>query len=163
MFGGCVAAGGTGNIVQIEIRMDSTKYQERHIFKDQSRCWSWWEVGHWAFQQDNDLNHTSKSTMKYLQERPLEKWPLQFPDLNIIESMWRNLKHAVHGKVKEYFWSDSLRCLQEVFTSCYSPRRSYKVLIDRVPKLLHRAFFLFLLFWKCKKKKWNKGNLSVKL
>ena len=28
MLWGCVAAGGTGNIVQLERRMDSTKYQE---------------------------------------------------------------------------------------------------------------------------------------
>ena len=28
MFWGCVAAGGTGNIVRVEGRMDSTKYQE---------------------------------------------------------------------------------------------------------------------------------------
>ena len=26
------------------------------------------------------------------------EWPLQSPDLNIIENLWRDLKHAIHAR-----------------------------------------------------------------
>ena len=90
----------------------------------------------------------------------------------ILEYYWKSVEISLTGhtckEAKEYFWArcvpflrmgenpksenwKTLSWLQEAFASCYSwPRRSYEVLTDRLPKLLHRTFFLFL-FWHCKK------------
>ena len=38
--------------------------------------------------------------MKYLQEGQMKvlDWLSQSPDLNIIENLWRDLKHAIHAR-----------------------------------------------------------------
>ena len=53
----------------------------------------------WVFQQDDDPQHSSKSTMKYLQEIRMRvvECPLQ-SHTNIIANLWRDLKHAIHAR-----------------------------------------------------------------
>ena len=86
MLLGCVAAGGTGHIVQVEGRMDSTKYQEDNVQRSVQTL----KLKRGWVQQDNDPKHTSKSPMKYLQDRQMKvlEWSPQSPDT---ENLWRDL------------------------------------------------------------------------
>ena len=134
------------------------------MFKGQSRHWSWIEVGYSSrtMMQNIPQNQpwsTSRKDRSWNDHNSPQPW--------IILKICGDLKHAVHtrrpkniselgvlpGRMGKSYKRENWKTLswqQEAFTSCYScPRRSYKELTDRAPKLLHKAFFLVLLFSNC--------------
>uniref|UniRef100_A0A673XKP2 Tc1-like transposase DDE domain-containing protein n=1 Tax=Salmo trutta TaxID=8032 RepID=A0A673XKP2_SALTR len=115
MLWGCVASAGTGNLVKVEGRMDSTQYQqilgnnvEESVTKLKLRRG-------WIFQQDNDPKHCSKSTRAFMQRNKYHvlEWPSQSPDLNIIENLWDDLKRAVHARQPSNLTELEMFCKEE--------------------------------------------------
>ena len=76
---GSVASGGTGNLVKIEGRMDSTQYQQILDNNVQESVTKLKLRRSWVFQQDNDPKHCSKSTKAFMQRHNYNglEWPSQ--------------------------------------------------------------------------------------
>lgn len=113
MLWGCVASAGTGNLVKVEGRMDSTQYQqilENNVQESVTKL----RRG-WIFQQDNDPKHCSKLSQAFMQRNKYNvlEWPSQSPDLNIIENLWDDLKRAVHARKPSNLTELEMFCKEE--------------------------------------------------
>lgn len=98
VFWGCFAASGTVCLDCMHGIMKSEDYNRIHgrnvgpsVRKLGLRQRSW------VLQQDNEINHTSKSTQKLYKtkRRKVLKWPEMSLDIIPIEHQWRDLKTAV--------------------------------------------------------------------
>ncbi len=115
MLWGCVASAGTGNLVKVEGRMDSTQYQQILENNVQESVTKLKLRRGWIFQQDNDPKHCSKSTKAFMQRNKYNvlEWPSQSPDLNIIENLWCDLKQAVHARKPSNLTELEMFCKEE--------------------------------------------------
>ncbi|GFX24132.1 transposable element Tcb1 transposase [Trichonephila clavipes] len=54
----------------------------------------------WIFQNDNASCHRAKVVQKWLEEHTVNRmhWPGQFPDLNLIESLWFKIGYEISKK-----------------------------------------------------------------
>ena len=85
-------------LIRVEGKMDGAKYRdvlEQNLF--QCAC-DLRLIQRFTIQQDNDPKHTAKTTLKWFKGKPLNvfKLPNQSPDLSPTESLWSDLKIAIH-------------------------------------------------------------------
>ena len=99
MVWGCIEPNVVGNLVVSEHSVNGAYYVSilsenlpeiaRKIYGDTKQPF--------IFQQDNAPCHTTKATMDFFDANIILTlpWPLQRPDLNIIENVWLYMKNAL--------------------------------------------------------------------
>ena len=111
-----------------------------------------------TFMQDNAPCHKSKVVMSYLSEQDFEimDWPLQSPDLNPIENLWRTLGVKVMErnpsntddlwvKLQEEWSKISIEDCQELIRSC--SRRCAAVIESKGSFTKYWLYMYFIVFW----------------
>lgn len=129
MVWGCFVGPIKGPLVIIESgRMNSLDYME--LLSDNLVLWLLTHDGKgifgdatWTFQQDNAPIHSSRATIRFLNDHeiPTLPWPAQSPDLNPIENVWSWMKQRV---AKEQYSGKNelitaLRKTWDAIPSCY--------------------------------------------
>lgn len=77
------------------------EFQDCHGFLEQNVLPSFRKLGlscrSWVLQQDNDPKHRAKNTQVWLRIKhwTILKWHFMSPNLNTVEHLWKELKHAV--------------------------------------------------------------------
>ena len=145
---GCFSAQGTGRLHRIEGRMNGAMYWE--ILADNLllsvRAL---KMGRgWVFQHDNDSKHTAKATKEWLKKKHIKV--LEWPDLNPIENLWRELKLRV-AKRQPRNLKDLERICKEEWTKippkiCANLLKNYKKRLTSV--LLHQVLSSIVLWIK---------------
>ena len=135
MFWGCISYYGVGTLKVVNGNMNSDKYIEvldeclwpvvaRHFANRR-----------WTFQEDNAPCHVSLRSNLWKQDNNVNTlpWPAQSPDINIIENVWKVLKHRVQRRTNEIRNADDLERVVRDIWSCL-PLHYIQSLYNSLPR-----------------------------
>ena len=93
MFWGCITYNGVGTLVSVDGNIDSQNYTEILDVNLWPVVAKYFVQKYFISQDDNAPAHSSKFTRNWKIKNviPGMTWPAQYPDLNIIENVWRTI------------------------------------------------------------------------
>ena len=139
MVWGAISLKGKSTLIMIKGSINSIKYQE--ILTTAEPSIKQLYPRSFTFQQDGASSHTSKTTLKWFQDKKwkVSPWPANSPDLNPIENIWSRMKKAVGGKRPKDI--DNLEVIiQEVWDGLTLD--DFKSLINSMPDRVQRCIDL---------------------
>lgn len=103
MFWGCITFDGVGTLTEVEGNINSEKYVsllDEHLWPVIVKNF---QNKPWLFQEDNCPVHRSTRSRQWKETNNINclNWPSQSPDINIIENLWRTIKHKLESRLNE--------------------------------------------------------------
>jgi transposase len=141
MVWGCITQNGPGRLHQIDGIMDAKQYcsilSESLLGTLEDHNLTSCRI---IFQQDNDPKHKSRLATAWFKENKITvlPWPLNSPNINIIESVWDYLERRIHTRAKQPSNKEELWvALQEEWANIDKDfiKKLYDSLLVRVAKL----------------------------
>ena len=109
MLWGCFSAKGPGRLIRVKERMNGAMYREILSENHQLPSARALKMKHgWVSQHDNAPKHTARAMKEWLHKKHFKV--LEYPDLNPIENLWRELK--VHVAQQQ---PQSITALEEIW------------------------------------------------
>ncbi|CAJ0964710.1 unnamed protein product [Ranitomeya imitator] len=115
MLWGCFSAKGPGRLILVHERKNGAMYHEILSANLLPSARALKMKRGWVFQHDNDPKHTARATKEWLRKKHFKvlEWPSQFPDLNPIKNLWRELKVRVAKRKAKNITALEEICMEE--------------------------------------------------
>lgn len=133
MIWGCMSSKGVGKYEFIDGTVNAEKYQDilsRNLIPIAEE---YFEKESFIFQQDGASSHTAKTTKIWFGNHNVKvlSWPSSSPDLNVIETLWHQMKKSLRNDPQRTI--PALKAKITQIWNSFTPEYC-KILVDSMPK-----------------------------